>query len=271
MQKYERSYKKLTKFIEPNKNLNSLTDKDFSNFFDYIVNSNYANETKAYLINNIKLMLKYAYNRHKIKEKLMDRFEFKVDKKKRQKYVEFTEDELKKLYEVNKTNKLFIDVMMILLHTGMRIGELAKLKVEDVNLKEKSILIASEGGKTENATRLIYIHPKIQSIIKKLKEQSKSKYLIDLGENIKDRPDTLSKKINRAIDKVIKDKKKVVHSFRKNFIQELYKITDAEHLIKYIAGHSQTDNLTFDTYNLGKVNFKQIKKIISKINYPFLP
>ena len=267
LQKYQRSYNKLIEFLEPNKDLNSLSDKDFSNFFDFIINSDYANETKGYLINNVKLMLKYAYNRHKIKIKLMDRYEFKVDKKKRQKYIEFTEQELKKLYEVNKNNVLFIDVMKILLYTGMRIGELSNLKNDDINLKEKSLLIASEGGKTENATRLIYIHPKIYNIIRKYKKQSKNEYLIDLGKNVKNRADTLSKKINRGIDKAIQDKRKVVHSFRKNFIQELYKITEAEHLIKYIAGHSQTDNLTFDTYNLGKVNFKQIKTIINKIDY----
>jgi len=271
LQKYQRSYNKLIEYIKPDKDLNTVSDKDFSDFYDYIVNSDYANETKGYLINNIKLMLKSAYNRHKIKNKLMDRYEFKVNKKERKKYYEFTEQELKKLYKTNKDDTLFIDVMMILLHTGMRIGELANLRVNDINLKEKSLLIASQGGKTENATRLIYIHPKIYNIIKDYKKQSKNEYLIDLEKNVKNRADTLSKKINRGIDKAIQDKRKVVHSFRKNFTQKLYQITEAEHLIKYIIGHSQSNNLTFDTYNLGKVNFKQIKDIISKVDYPFLP
>jgi len=76
--------------------------------------------------------------------------------------------------------------------------------------------------------------------------------------------------MNRAVSKIITDKRKVVHSFRKNFAQKLYEVSTSEHIIKYIMGHSQVDNLTFDTYNLGKINFEQIKDVINKINYKII-
>ena len=271
IQKYERTYKKLTEFIKPDTDLNSLDDKDFSPFYDDIVNSDYANETKAYLINNAKNMLKYAYTRHKVERKLMDRYEYAVKKKERKKYIPFTDNELKRLYNYHKkeNNKLFLDTMIILLNTGMRVGELAKLKCDDVNLKERKLKIASEGGKTENATRLIYINQNIYEILKQLKNNSKDEYIIPLSPKVKNRPDTLSKKVNRKIKKIVNHPQKVVHSFRKNFAQQLYKITQAEHIIKLIMGHSQSDNLTLDTYAMGKIDFKQIKDVMKKIKFNF--
>ena len=270
LKKYKRVYETLINFINPRIDLNSLSDKDFSSYYDYIVKSDFANKTKAYYINYVKLMLNNAYNAYKVKNKLMERYKLSESKKQQQTYLPFTEKDLKKLFEYYKNDKNTADIMMILLHTGMRIGELANLMNSDINLKERTILIASQGGKTKNARRLIYIHSKIFNIVKELKKQSNDKYLINLGENIKNRPDTLSKKMNRAVSKIITDKRKVVHSFRKNFAQKLYEVSPSEHIIKYIMGHSQVDNLTFDIYNLGKINFEQIKDVINKINYKII-
>jgi len=275
LQKYQRAFKYLTNYIKPEINLNELSDKDFASYFDYVVNSDYANETKAYLINNIKLMLKYAYNRHKIKNKLMERYEYQIKKKERNKYKSFEDKELKKLFKYYKEkdgeeSKLFLNCVKILLHTGMRIGELADLQTEDIDLKKRIMTIAKRGGKTANATRTIYIHKNIYSLLKDLKNTSKDGYIIRLDKKVVNRADTLSKKINRGIKKVIKENGKVVHSFRKVFAQKLYQVSSAEYIIKYIMGHSQIDNLTFDTYNLGKINLEQVKKVIQKIDYPFL-
>ncbi len=276
LQKYQRAFKYLTNYIKPEINLNELSDKDFASYFDYVTNSKYANETKAYLINNIKLMLKYAYNRHKIKNKLMERYEYQVKKKERNKYKVFSEQELKKLIkyhqkqENKEESKLFLNCVKILLYTGMRVGELADLRAEDINLKTKTMTIAKRGGKTANATRTIYIHQDIFNLLKELKKNSKDGYIIRLDKKVVNRADTLSKKINRCIKKVIKENGKVVHSFRKVFAQKLYEVSNAEYIIKYIMGHSQADNLTFDTYNLGKINLEQVKKVIQKIDYPFL-
>jgi len=268
LQKYKKVYNTLTNFIKEDTDLNTLTDADFRDYYDYIVKSNFANKTKAYYVNYVKLMFEYAFNSHKIKNKLMERYKLSENKKQQQTYLSFSENDLKKLFRYYKDDRNITEIMLILLHTGMRVGELANLEINDVNLKNKTMMIASKGGKTKNAKRLIYIHPDIFDIIKKLKKQSRDNYIIYLGENIKDRADTLSKKMNRAIKKVIREKNKVVHSFRKNFTQKLYEVSTAEHIIKYILGHSQSDNLTFNVYNLNKVNMKQIKEIISKIKYP---
>jgi len=141
LQKYKRVYNTLIKFIDPKTDLNSLSDKDFSSYYDYIVKSDFANKTKAYYINYVKLMLNNAYNAYKIKNKLMDRYKLSESKKQQQTYLPFTEKDLKKLFEYYKNDKHTADIMMILLHTGMRIGELANLMNNDVNLKERTILI----------------------------------------------------------------------------------------------------------------------------------
>ena len=274
LQKYRRVYNTLLKFLDENVDLNSLNDKDFAAYYDYIVKSDFANKTKAYYINYAKSIFEYAYKSYKTKNRLMERFSYSEKKKEQSTYLPFSEQELKKLVEYHKKqnkkeSKLFLQCMVLLLHTGMRVGELADLRVEDINLKKKELIIAARGGKTKNATRTIYIHPYIFGLLKELKNNSSDGFIIYLGDVI-NRADALSKRINRGIRKKIDEEGKVCHSFRKNFAQKLYQVSQAEYLIKYIMGHSQIDNLTFDTYNLGKINLEQVKKIIQKIKYPFL-
>ncbi len=274
LQKYRRVYNTLLKFLDENVDLNALNDKDFAAYYDYIVKSDFANKTKSYYINYAKSIFEYAYKSYKTKNRLMERFSFAEKKAEQSTYLPFLAQELKKLVEYHKKenkkeSRLFLNCVKILLYTGMRVGELADLRVEDINLKKKELIIAATGGKTKNATRTIYIHPCIFCLLKELKNNSSDGFIIYLG-NVINRADALSKRINRGIRKKFNEKGKVCHSFRKNFAQKLYEVSNAEHIIKYIMGHSQADNLTFDTYNLGKINFEQVKKIIQKIKYPFL-
>jgi hypothetical protein len=94
-----------------------------------------------------------------------------------------------------------------------------------------------------------------------------NEFLFFKEQNKENRNDNLQKKIMRHIRKINKNENKVFHSFRKNYTQLLYKNDIEELYIKLFLGHNQDDNLSFNVYNLSKIDNDLILKIINKVNF----
>ncbi len=94
----------------------------------------------------------------------------------------FTQEEIARIWE-NK-NLPWIDSILFLLYTGFRISEMLSLQTNAVDLQE---WIIRGGVKTEaGKNRLVPIHTKIQEIVRKRVETTKSGYLFEYeGEKIK--------------------------------------------------------------------------------------
>lgn len=88
--------------------------------------------------------------------------------------IPFTKDEIDRLFEV-ESHIDFVDTILIMIYSGLRIGELLLIKSSDVNLENKTIKggIKTYAGKD----RVIPINHKILPLIKKRLE-SKNDYLI---------------------------------------------------------------------------------------------
>lgn len=88
----------------------------------------------------------------------------------------FTQEEIDKLFKhVNDID--YIDTVLIMIYTGLRIGELLDLKIENVHLDERYMIggLKTEAGKD----RVIPINKKIENFIRKYYEENKNKkYLI---------------------------------------------------------------------------------------------
>ena len=100
-----------------------------------------------------------------------------VDIGKRETVIErkvFTDEDRKILWD--NINIPYVDCILIMMYSSLRIGELLKLKKENINLKEKIII---GGSKTEaGKNRVIPIHTKIYPLIAKRYNQS-SLHLIE--------------------------------------------------------------------------------------------
>lgn len=105
----------------------------------------------------------------------------------------FTQQQINKVW--NSTEDT--DLTIILLYSGMRIGELLQMKKANVNLKQKYFDIKT--AKTKSGIRLVPIHDRILPIVQK-KMKEKGKYLFS-DENLN--PLTYSKAIT-IFDKVMK-------------------------------------------------------------------
>ena len=74
------------------------------------------------------------------------------------KHYRFTAAELKKLWNWSENNE-YVQVILMLIYSGVRPGELFNLERQHVNLDEKYIYI--EKGKNDNAARRVPIHNKV--------------------------------------------------------------------------------------------------------------
>ena len=88
----------------------------------------------------------------------------------------FTSNEIKTLWD--SAHKLdFVDTVLILIYTGLRIGELLDIKIENVHLEERYMRggLKTKAGKD----RVIPINKKVKPFIRKYYEKNKnSEYLI---------------------------------------------------------------------------------------------
>lgn len=89
----------------------------------------------------------------------------------------FTQNEIKILWDnVNKIE--FVDTIILLIYTGLRISELLSIKIENVHLLEK-YMVRTDGKTKAGRNRTIPLHNRIIPIISKYYNKNKDKeYLI---------------------------------------------------------------------------------------------
>ncbi len=90
------------------------------------------------------------------------------------KHYRFTEAEINTMWNWSENNE-YIQVILMLIYTGVRPGELFAVKSDSVNLDEQSFYI--DKGKNNNAVRKVPIHNKILPFFKHWKDKN-TDYLI---------------------------------------------------------------------------------------------
>lgn len=94
---------------------------------------------------------------------------------KSKKHFRFTDNELNTMWLWSKNNE-YIQVILMLIYSGVRPGELFKVKKCNVNLEEKWFYI--EKGKNENAARKVPIYNRVFSFYEYWYNKNDSEYLI---------------------------------------------------------------------------------------------
>ena len=95
----------------------------------------------------------------------------------------FTEKEIQRLFSVADSMP-YADTILIMIYTGLRIGELLILKPSDINLEERTIIggIKTDAGKN----RIIPINKKVLPFVeKRLNENNEYLIINDLGKQMK--------------------------------------------------------------------------------------
>jgi len=157
------------------------------------------------------------------------------------------------------------DAIRIGLYTGMRIGEIANMKTDDVG-KDRFTVVDS---KTYNGLRDIPIHPDIQQLVERLMQTSKDGYLIS-GESTDNkynkRSPGLSKRFGRLKKKLgFENKRHAFHSLRATLAARFESAGVLENFAARIIGH-QVETMTYGLYS-GKIDWDKAVEAMAKVSY----
>lgn len=196
-----------------------------------------ANKTLAN-VNLLKVLFAQLYGyaiKHDIVEKDYSAFvEIPTKEKKRQK-TPFTSAEVARLWE--NVDKPHVDIVLILLYTGMRIAELLEMKCENVHLAERYMIGGVKTAAGRN--RVIPIHEKIAPLIEaQLVEGKKLLFQSTRGNQIAYNYFAAYKfaPLMKSLDM-----SHTLHETRHTFISQCDRLNLNQSAVKRIVGHSNGD------------------------------
>ena len=186
------------------------------------------------------IFFQWAYRKHHISQDIMcdvDRIKGKQKKKER-----ITQEEMEACREVLKDNreKALFELMLT---TGMRVGEIAKLKIEDIDFLNRKVSI--HGEKSENADREGYLSIKARNAIHKYIGDRTSGYVFRPLRNVLSDDCPISNGAVESIAKAIGARAgahcvTTVHVYRKTFASETYRRTGDIKMVSILLGHAST-------------------------------
>lgn len=149
-----------------------------------------------------------------------------------------------------------LDSVLVLLYTGMRVGELLALRREQIHLPGRYIDLM--GTKTKAARRRIPLHRDIVPVVKALLERGDSPYLVH---GSRGEPLTYAQYKYGWFDKVMAglNVRHTPHDTRHTFVSALDSAGVRRGAVKFIVGHSQRD--VTDRYT-----HKDIAELIGEID-----
>lgn len=253
-------------FVYTNLNYRAVTSQDIIDYIAIrkVTPNKYGKMNGAAHISNISKSLfvffQWAYRKHHIETDIMrdvDRIKQPLKKKERVSLEEIeacryaislidvvpmnaTPSYRKKSHAMKLRKEALFELM---LSTGMRVGEISNLKIEDIDFQKRKIHISE--GKTEYAVRDVYLSFSARDALLRLIGERKSGYVFrPVKSSIAD-----DKKIGTGtIEKWAKEIGEVgkchcettVHIFRKTHASETYRRTKNVKLVSILLGHSST-------------------------------
>jgi len=225
----------------------------YKTLFNYFLDNDYVYTNYFITIKNLVVKKENVFRDFISKEDTYSSFEIEE--------FEILQTKIKDRFQETK------NFMILGLITGLRISEICLLKKINILQLQEKIYIDIEKSKTSNGIRIIPIHNKFNFFIHKLLKDKKENDYIFFTPMDGDRSKKIQKRISTQIRNYIKNENKVFHSFRKSFTQLLYQSDIEELYIKILLGHSLKDNLSFNTYNLSKINKNVLYEQIRKVNF----
>lgn len=170
----------------------------------------------------------------------------------------FTSNEIDILWE-NVNKYCYIDILLILIYTGMRVSELLELKKDNIDLNNN---ILKGGNKTEaGKNRIIPIHPKIYPLIKFRMDTSSEWLISDMkNQNSHLKYAFFRKEFNKLME--LLNMQHTIHDTRHTFATLIREVSNKDEIITRIIGHTNikmTDHYTH-------TSIENIRKEIEKIN-----
>lgn len=226
--------------------------------------SNLAEDTKQRYFIYIKEFIRYCIKKEYIPADVFDKLEFpKYVKKPRKVFMSYDVIDKINAYTLENDIDLYY-VINFLLHTGLRIGEITKLKKKDIYDNGILTNIYVEREKTKSKNKVLTIIPdSLKTIISSYVETLDNDAFLFVGHN---------QAVNYYPMKFLKMKKKLnipseysLHTLRKTYAQKLYDKTGDLLAVSKLLNHS-TVMMTQKHYLSQELTLNRIDNITSIIN-----
>jgi integrase len=167
------------------KNLLDVTEDDVSEFYDYLLDEDYATSSIDSIRKTLKLLYEYIMEQQKIghypdvvKKNLFERIVIQPERVARQ---GLTDEQVIRFIDTgNYTGGTYADMAFIaemLVGTGMRPGELLRVEIQDINTKDRVIDVHLT--KTDNPRTVVYPSVLHGKLMRQINGKSKSDKLIE--------------------------------------------------------------------------------------------
>ena len=187
-------------------------------------------------------------------------------------YEVFAPGELAKIYAL--LDDEMKAVTAIGAYTGMRINEICTLRENSIKTIEGILCFEITEGKTKSAARIVPVHSKIIPLVKSLLKTTHSGFLF-YHASITDRADGKrstwhTQQFTRAKRKALGEpaaERKVFHSLRHAFVQQLDRAQVPEDRIALLVGHERGSTESFKTYSKNAASPVEMRKYVELINH----
>lgn len=237
------------------KEIKDLTKKDILAFLAYKKETGCDNAT----LSLIHAALKYLFKKNKVLFLLED---IKIPKKAKTLPKVLTRNEIKELFSKTKfgRNRLMLQFMY---GSGCRVSEVTKIKVEDLNLKERTAII--RGGKGNKDRIIILSKEWIHGIKKYLnKKKIKSEFVFSKKNGKPITTDTIQRIVRETAKKAGFTKKVTPHCFRHSYATHLLETGTNIRYIQALLGHSNLNTTQIYT-NVANQQLKKIQSPLDKL------
>lgn len=183
-------------------------------------------------------------------------------------YLPWSADELKLLFNPPPKRADVTEVMVVALHTGMRLNEIASLTLGDIREAEGVPYIEVQDAKTQAGNRQVPLHPRIAWLGKLTGKPSDRVWpgFNDEGPGKKPGHDAGREFSRFKAAKGFTDRRKVFHSFRKNVTEIMERQSVSENEWAQVLGHER--GFTYGRYSPHGITLGRKAELIGLIDYP---
>ena len=185
-------------------------------------------------------------------------------------YLPWEPEELQRLFNPPPKRPELTELMLVAMHTGMRLDEIASLTWDKIRKAEGVTYIQVEDAKTPAGNRRVPLHPALSWLKERAEKNAGSDTRIwptfnEEGPGKKPGADA-GKEFSRLKQaRGFTDRRKVFHSFRNNVVGQLEEAGVPLAEIAQLVGHERP--FTSSKYNKGGVSLRRLLKAISKVDY----
>ncbi|AGE87754.1 integrase [Cronobacter sakazakii SP291] len=159
-------------------------------------------------------------------------------------------------------------------YSGMRINEICTLRESSIKTIEGVLCFEITEGKTKSAARIVPVHSKLIPLVKSLLKTAHSGFLF-YHASITDRADGKrstwhTQQFTRAKRKALGEpaaERKVFHSLRHAFVQQLDRAQVPEDRIALLVGHERGSTESFKTYSKNSASPIELARYIEQVAY----